>query len=100
MKHLLSRTSLFAVVALGAAFGTEDPVPPPEQILSAEGHRRTTIYQSPQSPRYTCWVGAWSMPDGALMVCFTRATGPTSDRPRAPADVLHRLSMTALIRKD
>jgi hypothetical protein len=49
----------------------------------AEGLSRKTVYHSPQKPGYTSWVGAWIMPDHALMVCFTQATGPVADRPGA-----------------
>jgi hypothetical protein len=43
---------------------------------------RKVIYHSPQTPGYTAWVGAWVMPDGAFMVCFTQVTGPLEGRPR------------------
>jgi hypothetical protein len=56
-----------------------------------EQHTRTTIYHSPDTPGYTCWVGAWLMPDASLMVCFTQATGPRNDRPRAPEEVRRKL---------
>ena len=55
-------------------------------------HRRQTIYHSPESPGYTCWTGAWRMPDGSLMVCFTQATGPAKGRPRAAKEILDRLN--------
>jgi dienelactone hydrolase len=45
--------------------------------------KRRTIYHSPQTPGYTCWVGAWQMPDKSLMVTFKQATGPLSGRPRS-----------------
>ncbi|MEX0724702.1 MAG: sialidase family protein [Planctomycetaceae bacterium] len=60
--------------------------------FAAVDHSRTTIYHSPQSPGYTCWVGAWIMPDGDLMTCFTQATGPIEGRPKAPKDVMELLS--------
>ncbi|MFN0195533.1 MAG: sialidase family protein [Planctomycetaceae bacterium] len=62
-----------------------------EDFVAVE-HSRTTIYRSPQSPSYTCWVGAWTMPDGSLMTCFTQATGPVTGRPKGPADALRRLN--------
>ena len=31
------------------------------------------------------------MPDGSVMVSFTRATGPVLDRPRAPREIQERL---------
>ena len=61
------------------------------QFQAAE-YARKTIYHSPQKPGYTCWVGAWTMPDGSLMTCFTQATGPVKGRPQAPDDVKHRLT--------
>src|SRR5690349_20821734 len=58
----------------------------------AINHRRRTIYHSPQTPGYTCWTGAWSMPNGDLMVSFTQATGPVEGRPAAPPEALKQLS--------
>lgn len=58
----------------------------------AVDHQRRTIYHSPQSPGYTSWVGAWTMPDGSLMVGFTQATGPVEGRTPAPDDVRRRLN--------
>lgn len=55
-------------------------------------HERRTIYHSPQSPGFTSWVGAWTMPDGSLMVGFTQATGPVEDRPQAPPEVRQKLN--------
>jgi hypothetical protein len=55
--------------------------------FTAVVHQRQTIYHSPQTPGYTCWVGAWVMSDDSLMVSFTQATGPVEGRPQAPEDV-------------
>src|SRR5882724_10279134 len=60
--------------------------------FSAAEHQRQTIYHSPQKPGFTSWVGAWIMPDGDLMTCFTQATGPITGRPQAPKDVQERLN--------
>jgi len=60
--------------------------------FGAAEHRRRTIYHSPQTPGFTSWVGAWTMPDGDLMVSFTQATGPVTGRPQAPADVRRKLN--------
>ncbi len=57
----------------------------------AVNHERKTIYHSPQTPGYTCWVGACVMPDGSAMVSFTQATGPVHGRPQAPPDVQKKL---------
>jgi hypothetical protein len=62
-----------------------------QQVMAVEFARKT-IYHSPQTPGYTCWTGAWVMPDGSLMVCFTQATGPVGNRPRGPKEVLHQLT--------
>lgn len=70
---------------LGAADGA---------AIRAEGYSRKVIYHSPQSPGYTCWTGAWAMPDGSLMVSFTRATGPVAGRDKAPPEVLAKLHWT------
>jgi hypothetical protein len=60
--------------------------------FSAAGHERQTIYRSPHKPAFTSWVGAWTMPDGDLMVCFTQAAGPVKGRQRAPKDVQKKLN--------
>ena len=60
--------------------------------FSAVGHQRQTIYHSPQKPGFTSWVGAWTMPDGSLMISLTQATGPIEGRPRAPQAVQHQLT--------
>lgn len=57
----------------------------------AVDYNRQTIYHSPQTPGYTCWVGAWTMPDGSMMVSFTQATGPVEGRPQAPKDIQEKL---------
>jgi len=59
---------------------------------TAVDHARRTIYHSPQTPGYTCWVGAWTMPGGDLMAAFTQATGPVKGRPKAPPEVMKKLS--------
>jgi hypothetical protein len=60
----------------------------------AKGFTRKTVYHSPQTPGYTAWVGAWAMPDGSVMVCFTQATGPVSGRPKAPAALWDKLGLS------
>ena len=60
--------------------------------FQAVDHVHKTIYHSPQTPGYTCWAGAWTMPDGSLMTCFTQATGPIKGRSRAPKEVQHQLT--------
>ncbi len=62
-----------------------------EEFVAVE-HRRQTVYHSPQKPGFTSWVGAWMMPDGSLMTCFTQATGPVEGRPRAPKEVQEKLN--------
>lgn len=60
--------------------------------FKAVEYERRSIYHSPQTPGFTSWAGAWTMPDGSLMVCFTQATGPVEGHPRAPKEVQQRLS--------
>jgi hypothetical protein len=60
--------------------------------FTAVEHKRSTIYHSPQKPGFTCWLGAWTMPDGSLMISFTQATGPVEGRPKAPKDVQEKLN--------
>ncbi len=59
--------------------------------FTAVDHHRQVIYHSLETPGYTCWTGAWVMPDDSLMVCFTQATGPAEGRPQAPEDVQKKL---------
>lgn len=90
MASCQTRLHLLAVVLLVAISGS--PTASGEAIVRAVDHTRRTIYHSPQSPGFTCWVGTWAMPDGSVMVCFTQATGPLENRPRAPKEVLKKLS--------
>jgi hypothetical protein len=61
--------------------------------ITAIDYSRSTIYHSPQTPGYTCWVSAWIMPDDKSMwVCFTQATGPIEGRPKTPPDIRKKLS--------
>ena len=53
---------------------------------------KRTIYHSPQTPGYTCWVGIWNMPDGSTMISFAQATGPIAGRPKAPPEIRKRLT--------
>ena len=68
--------------------------PAPAGGVVAEQLARRTIYHSPQTPGYTCWVGAWPMPDNSLMVTCKQATGPVEGRPRS-VDLLRRMKMNA-----
>lgn len=96
----MMRLTLLSAGVVLFALAAAEPLPQPEKGFAAREYVRTVIYQSPEQPRYTCWVGAWDMPDGSLMASFTRATGPLTGRPRSPADVLEKLSMTGLVKKD
>jgi hypothetical protein len=62
-----------------------------EEFVAVE-HKRQTVYHSPEKPGFTSWVGAWVMPDGSLMTCFTQATGPLKDRAQAPKEVQAKLN--------
>lgn len=62
--------------------------------LFAQDYQRSIIYHSPQTPGYTCWVGAWAMPDKSLMVTFKQATGPLNGRPRA-TELLKKMGLGA-----
>lgn len=90
------RINLLALLApavwmvTGAWPSAAQPVPVANWV--AAEHSRRAIYHSPQTPGFTSWVGAWSMPGGDLMVSFTQATGPAEGRPAAPEEVRRRLS--------
>lgn len=63
-----------------------------EKTFEAIEYQRRTIYHSPDTPGYTCWVYAWLMPDESIMVSFFQATGPMESQSRAPDDVQRKLS--------
>lgn len=79
---------LSGLVLAAAARGAEEPARGSPLKHSAIESASTTIYHSPQTPGFTCWAGAWVMPDQSLMVTFTRATGPFKGRPRTDPKVL------------
>ncbi len=72
----------------------------PQGSLSAHEFARRTIYHSPQTPGYTSWVGAWQMPDKALMVSFKQATGPLTGREHASANLLEQLGRVGKFMRD
>jgi BNR repeat-like domain len=49
-----------------------------ETTYRAEHYVRRTIYHSPETPGYTCWLGALELPDKSLAITFTQDTGPTN----------------------
>jgi hypothetical protein len=61
-------------------------------VFEAVDYHRRTIYHSPETPGYTCWVYPWLMPDNSIMVSFFQATGPKDGRPRAPLALQKKLS--------
>ena len=63
-----------------------------EKTFEAVDHHRRTIYHSPQTPGYTCWVHPWVMPDKSVMVGFFQATGPKEGRPRAAMEIQRKLA--------
>lgn len=63
-----------------------------DRVVRVTEYQRRTIYHSPETPGYTCWVYAWAMPDNDLMVSFYEATGPTDESVRAPLEVQKKLS--------
>ncbi len=77
LSHLICPAIVLAVVTLAcvnfpAALG--DGAMPTK--VTATDIQKFTVYHSPQTPGYTCWVGTWVMPDETLMVSFHQATGP------------------------
>src|SRR3954470_10083774 len=83
-SRLLTALLAAALLASGARVSADEFV--------AVEHKRQTVYHSPEKPGFTSWVGAWVMPDGSLMTCFTRATGPIKDRKPAPKEVQAKLN--------
>ena len=86
MRHFLLVLALFTTAAVSGpltAFAES-------HAWEAEGFQRKTIYHSPQTPGFTCWVGAWIMPDNSLMISLVEATGPVEGRSPAPPEVIAR----------
>ena len=82
---------LLGLVSSVAVFAEEKPASAEDrQVLVAE-YNRQTVYHSPETPGFTCWTGAWVMPDNSLMISFTQATGPIEGRPRVPDEIAARL---------
>lgn len=90
MRRIVAPTWVGVLIVAGVCRAADPPAERGGRV-SAEGLTRRTIYHSPQTPGYTCWVGAWAMPDGSLMTCCTQATGPLEGRPRASNEVLDKL---------
>ncbi|MGD0113525.1 MAG: sialidase family protein [Armatimonadota bacterium] len=84
-------SALSAPLSTGASRTTVVP-PARGKALVAADYSRRIIYHSPQMPGYTCWVGAWIMPDKSLMVHFKQATGPIEGRPRS-LELLKKMGM-------
>jgi hypothetical protein len=84
--------AVVVLIVVATAVACRPTVQACAEEFSAVEHKRLTIYHSPQAPGFTSWVGAWIMPDGDLMTCFTQATGPINGRPQAPKDVQEKLN--------
>lgn len=82
--------SAFSMIALATVFEVGG-ASMPDKVTAADVER-FTVYHSPQTPGYTCWVGCWLMPDETLMVSFHQTTGPLSGRPMASKDIQKRLN--------
>src|SRR4051812_37216141 len=64
-----SAGQILAMVLIVVA-GVAAPLRSDAGDFAASNHLRQTIYHAPQKPGFTSWVGAWTMPDGSLMVSF------------------------------
>ena len=61
------------LIVAGTCRGADEPGGGRKGLV-AQHYERRTIYHSPLTPGYTCWVGAWIMPDDSLMASCTQAT--------------------------
>ncbi len=91
LSRFLRLPSVFWVVAVVLLSLLSEAEGAPMKVTATDVER-FTVYHSPQTPGYTCWVGTWVMPDETLMISFHQATGPLSGRPHAPKDILERLT--------
>lgn len=90
--ELISCVTLLAILLNSSAGANEGNGDAAEIDYQAVDHERRTIYHSPETPGFTCWVYAWTMPDNDIMVSFYQATGPKNGRPRAPLEIQKKLS--------
>ena len=85
MKCLTTLTVLLSLAFPGVAWTAEaDAAAAAKRDFDVVDYHRQTIYHAPQTPGYTCWVYAWAMPDGSIMLTFYQATGPLEGRPCVP----------------
>ncbi|MBN2292154.1 MAG: exo-alpha-sialidase [Pirellulales bacterium] len=97
MAAVLFSIALRGGVWVGNAWGADTKADAGKKLdYEAVDYQRRTIYHSPETPGFTCWVYPWIMPDNSIMVCFYQATGPKEGRPRAPLAVQKKLSWPAL----
>ena len=75
---------LLGWAACQVAEGREQPSP---ITVKVESYERRTIYHSPETPGFTCWVGLWMTLDGSLQCSFLQKTGP-KDNPVTTHPVL------------
>src|SRR5213596_7375 len=90
-RRLLNLLTALSLLMFGGAEGKAQSAP--VRTFFGKEFSRRTIYHSPQKPGYTSWVGAWGMPGGDLMICFTQATGPVKGRPPAPRGLREKLAI-------
>lgn len=88
------RHSLLAKLVAAIVCGEALALSAEPEVVATQLNRRT-IYHSPQTPGYTCWVGAWLMPDRSVMVTFKQATGPLTGRERSQA-LLEKMGLSNL----
>jgi hypothetical protein len=88
----IASSVLLGLISATVAWSGENPASAQDQRISVVEYDRRTVYHGPQTPGFTCWTGAWVMPDDSLMISFTQATGPIEGRPRVPDEIGHKLS--------
>ena len=60
--------SRWGIVVCGAISLLTGALHAAEPSAHAIDYRRTTVYESPTTPKYTSWIGTWQMPDESLMM--------------------------------
>jgi hypothetical protein len=84
--------SVGALFPVSPCRGADTGIAATKEVV-AKDFGRKTIYHSPQTPGYTCWLGAWIMPDKSLMICFSQNTGPLTGRARASEQLRKKLAI-------
>ena len=76
--------ALLGIALSGGGLAREADADAAKKDFEAVDYQRRTIYHSPETPGFTCWVHATVLWDNSVLIGFYQATGPKKGRPRRP----------------